>query len=137
MSGALDPSSPPDPGEFGKWDLDQIQTGMRLVAREMRTIRDVVLDQVTIGEAEAHKALDVGRAKARITAKANHDPDLPRLTVQDLDDLATAATEQEAWDYDLAVGARRAAFARLRSLEAELSCLQSVHRFFDSMERGR
>lgn len=133
----LDPASPPDPGDFERWDLDQIQTGMRLVAREMRTIRDVVLDQVTIGEAEAHKALDVKRAQTRMKAKADHGDTTPRLTIDDLDNIATVECEQEAWDYDLAVGARRAAFARLRSLEVELSCLQTVHRFYDSMERGR
>lgn len=138
MSGRhLDPDQPPDPGEFRHWSLDEIQAGMRQVAAEMRTLRDVVLDQVTVQEAEAHKTLDVSRAQARMRAKAEHGQETPRLTVQDLDDIATTETEQQQWDYDLAVGARRAAFARLRSLEAELSCLQSVHRFFDAMERGR
>lgn len=134
---ALNPANPPDASEFGAWSIDEVQAGMRIVAAEMRDLRDRVLSEVTAAEADARRAAQVAHAQARMRAKAEHGTDSPRPTVQDLDDIATAETVDEAFALDVAVGARRAAFARLRSLEAELSALQTVHRFLDSLERGR
>lgn len=134
---ALDPANPPDPSEFEAWSLDEVQAGMRLVAREMRGLRDRVLTEVVVAEANARRDAQVAHAQARMRAKAEHGTAKPRPTVQDLDDIATTESVGEAFALDVATGARRAAFARLRSLEAELSALQTVHRFLDSMERGR
>lgn len=134
---ALDPANPPDAADFDAWTLDEVQAGMRIVAHEMRDLRDRVLTEVTAAEANARRAAQVAHAQARMRAKAEHGTDSPRPTVQDLDDIATTESIDEAFALDVAIGARRAAFARLRSLEAELSALQTVHRFLDSMERGR